>query len=377
MDGSIVDSRGEIRGVLHAPDGKATRVAVAWPIGARTISVRGDGVAIDVPVDGLTARSGGWRGGAVHLIWSDDAGASAVTVDEATSLLALEERATPGIAEAARAARAGARRTKGRFRLAVGLIAAVVALPFLALAFLLFHPDPLLDFVVPRLPTAFDREIGAMVRSQTEGAGNVVPDGPAAAAVDAIAARLLAHAPAHPYTFEFVLVRDETVNAFAAPGGFVVVHTGLLAHAASAEEVAGVVAHEMAHVLERHSVRQLVREVGFWALVAATFGSVDGLGGVVVDGARNLAQLDFSRDQERAADDLGYALLRAASLPTDGMVTFFERLAEDEPGVPALLSTHPGSAERAERLRARAREDGAPEVRPLDVDWVAVQASLR
>src|SRR5690606_30814505 len=129
------------------------------------------------------------------------------------------------------------------------------------------------------------------VKAHTEATGSVLADGPVVDAVRSIGARLLAHAPEHPFTFEFAVVRDETANAFAAPGGYVVVHTGLLERAASGEEVAGVLAHELAHVLERHSMRQLTRRAGLVALLSATVGPVDGLGGVLVDGAANLTDL--------------------------------------------------------------------------------------
>ena len=365
----------EIRGLLHTPDGRATRVTLEWRVGARAFSARGADVVVTAPIADLSITRGGWRGGAVHLAW-EDGGTHAVTIDDDESLVALETIAPPAIAEEVRAARLESRGTGRRFRAAVGCFGFLVSLPLLAILFLLFHPDPLLDVVVPRLPTSIDEKVGDLAEQQTLGTSAVLETGPARDAVSAIGRRLLAAAPPHDFAFRFVVIEDEVVNAFAAPGGFVVVHTGLLAAAGSAEEVAGVMAHEIAHVLERHSMRQLTRQVGFWTLVSVVLGSVDGISGVLVEGAAELAELDYSRDQERAADDLGAEIMRTAGLPLDGMIAFFDRLARTEAGGPALLSTHPASDERADRLRALA-ELPVADPRPLDLDWDAVRASLR
>jgi Zn-dependent protease with chaperone function len=200
--------------------------------------------------------------------------------------------------------------------------------------------------------------------------------GPAAAAVATIMERLEAAIEANPgYAFEVTIVNSDLVNAAALPGGKVVVYSGLLAEAGSAEEVAGVLAHEICHVLHRDSLRQLIGRLGGGALIALVLGGGD-LAGLAAQ-AGELDRLAYGRDQERAADRGGVALLARAGLPPRAVPAFFERLQAKEAGkLPEFLSTHPDTAARIAELRQLAADTPVAEPRPLAIDWNAVRASL-
>ncbi len=146
-------------------------------------------------------------------------------------------------------------------------------------------------------------------------------------------------------------------------------HTGLLAATHSPDEVAGVLAHEMTHVLERHTLRQIVFQAGLTTAARLLLGSGEGASDLLSGAASDLTTLRFSREQERAADQGALRLLRAARLPTSGLASFFGRLAHAGDAPPAWLSSHPDSAERAAAV-AVAR---APDETPLEIDWRAVQ----
>lgn len=199
-------------------------------------------------------------------------------------------------------------------------------------------------------PVSLDRSIGEMAWSQLAPDDRRCTDPGPLAYVEQLAAPLIA-AYEGPHRFEFAVVDDPAINAFALPGGFVTVHMGLLDAAESGEEVAAVLAHEMRHVTERHGLRRVARQMGGAVVLGMVFGAADlgALSGV----ALSLVGKSYDRDEEREADETGHALLVAAGIDPGGMARFFERLAAEGVSVPTLLSTHPGSAERSAAAVAR------------------------
>ena len=176
------------------------------------------------------------------------------------------------------------------------------------------------------------------------------------------------------YPYEFYVTEDKSVNAYAMPGGFIVVHSGLLALAGSADEVAGVLAHEVAHIERRHSLRGMAKSAGLYAVVALFFGDFGRLSGAAAD----LLNLKFSRDNERDADSAGLTLLVKAGLEPAPMAAFFRKMAAESVAVPAFLSTHPASEERFDNLdrAVKASPEAARATAPLAIDYPAVKAAL-
>jgi beta-barrel assembly-enhancing protease len=153
------------------------------------------------------------------------------------------------------------------------------------------------------------------------------------------------------HEFQFAIVDDPSVNAFALPGGFVTVNLGLLEKAETGEEIAGVLAHELAHVTLRHGTRRVLRQLGTFMLVNLVFGGTDiHLTAAVLTEVANTA---YGRDEESDADRAGIATLRTAGVDPLGMPRFFERIAKDpiNLALPTLLSTHPDPGDRAEITR--------------------------
>jgi predicted Zn-dependent protease len=218
-----------------------------------------------------------------------------------------------------------------------------------------------------------DTALAEATHRQLLASGLVVRDGAAREAVQRIGDRLLTAAPPHPFRFRFEVLQDPTVNAFAVPGGLVVVHAGLVADARMPDELAGVLAHEITHVLERHSLRQLLFQLGLRTSLGLLLGLPDGVADAVGTAAANLGGLQFSRDQEREADGGAVELLARARLPAAGLESFFERLARQEGRGLAIVSTHPPSAERAAALRRLLVERGTWPTDPLALDWERVR----
>ena len=167
-----------------------------------------------------------------------------------------------------------------------------------------------------------------------------------------------------------VYVHDHPIpNAFAAPGGGIVVHSGLLEFAESENEVAMVLAHELAHHAHRDHLEGIGRSLVLAVILNAVFGGNSGLDQLTGAGAQGLT-LKMSRDDEREADRLGLLLLDGRYGHVGGALDFFERAGDQPGGTPASwLSTHPLSSDRIERLRKEidANHYAVDATRPLQI----------
>src|SRR5919106_6222188 len=191
--------------------------------------------------------------------------------------------------------------------------------------------------------------------------------------------------------FEFFAMRDHTINAFALPGGFIGVHTGLISAAESESEVAAVLAHEVAHVTQRHIARMLGQQQQMQLPMLAALAAAILLGrsrpdlasgaAAAASGAAVQTQLSYSRDYEREADRIGFQALEAAGFDVSAMATFFEKLQRgmrvaDDGTVPGYLRTHPVTTERI--ADAQNRSSSLPYKQHLDSpEFQLVRAKLR
>ena len=176
-------------------------------------------------------------------------------------------------------------------------------------------------------------------------------------AIDRLVQRLSAARPSR-YRFRVTVVDNKTVNAFAAPGGYIVVFRGLIDHAAGADGFAGVMAHEMGHVIERHSMENLVKVLGTGFVMSALIGDTSGLGGIAANMAQSLATSKFSRDAEREADRVAVEMLNRANISGRGFQAFFQTLERKEGVEQATFgryfATHPATGERAQYVEGHA-----------------------
>lgn len=247
-------------------------------------------------------------------------------------------------------------------RLPLVLLAALIALPACESACGKAHE--LTESVGESLISVeLEQELGAQMAAQFRREVTLHPDPVVQRYIEDLGGELVAHAQGIPegMAFEFrVIDAPDVVNAVAMPGGHIYVFSGLLRAVDSEAELAGVLAHEIAHVAERHVVAQLVTAMGIQAIRALALGDEGGeLARVVADFATMGALGAFSRTAEREADTLGIRTLVAAGWDPRGYATFFEKLgatAARPDLVTRFASTHPDPAERAARARALAAE---------------------
>lgn len=225
----------------------------------------------------------------------------------------------------------------------------------------------------PHVPASWEERLGRTVSEHLAPEARRCTESTRTQALQEITATLTSVVKDSPHTFRVIVLNTPSMNALTAPGGYVVVFRGLLEKTRSAEELAGVLAHEFQHVLRRHATRALLRHASTGLLIAALSGDVSGAMTYGLESARILGELRYSRQDEEEADREGFRMLVAAGVDPAGMMTFFEAL-KTEPGtaaaLPPYLSTHPTAEGRMERLRSL-----DPPTRPvthrllLGLDW--------
>ena len=309
-----------------------------------------------LPIDGLVVRRGGHNDEQIFFEHPQHPGWSIYSSDPALGKDAVLA-ANPAFARQFRAVERSRKATPKP--VIIGL--ALLALFFGALVLLWMQKDRMAEYIADKIPISWETEFGDRVFAQFEAEGTMLTNSAWEAQVEKITSRLLPVVEKSGYEFKFHIMQDTNVNAFAIPGGHVVILTGLLEHAESAEEVAGVLAHEIAHVTRRHSLRNIVKSAGLIVVLQALVGDASGLMGIATEASRYLLQQKFSRDFEREADDTGWEYLLQANIDPRGMIRFFGKLKELMAAAGmgamedslALVNTHPASQERIERLNSK------------------------
>lgn len=155
-----------------------------------------------------------------------------------------------------------------------------------------------------------------------------------------------------PYRVHVTVVNDKTVNAFALPGGQIVVYTGILNKMTTHEQLAALLAHEFSHVQLRHSTRSIFRSLSGYILLSLVIGDMGGVTGTIMQHAEQLTTLGHSRKLEQEADNNGLDILKQNQLDPNGMLQLF-KLLEKEGGnnVSEWISTHPDLQKRIENVQ--------------------------
>jgi len=235
-----------------------------------------------------------------------------------------------------------------------------------------------------------EAQIGRGVVAQLRNAGAIMEDPLVTEYINTLGAQLAGHANDGDQSFEFFMVDDDAINAFALPGGFIGVNAGLILASETESEVAGVLAHEVAHVTQRHIARSvydsqrnsmlsMAAMIAAMLLGVATDAGGEAIGGVIsaTQAATMQRQINFTRANEHEADRVGIGTLSSAGFDPLAMASFFEKLGRryGRRGAPAILQTHPTSPERVADARERARQLPAVEVEN-SVGYEIVRARL-
>jgi beta-barrel assembly-enhancing protease len=256
--------------------------------------------------------------------------------------------------------------------LLVALVTALLASPILMPAFAI-GPEDLPDIGSPaEAAISLDDEyrIGMMITRGLRDTDQILDDPEVAQYIDSIGHRLSSGAQEGNRRFTYFVVKDTTINAFALPGGFIGVNAGLIMETHNESELAGVLAHEISHVTQRHIARSLLAQsktsiVSTAAMLAAILlGATSGAGDAAMAGiaaAQTLSlqqMMTFSRANEIEADRVGMGVLAQAGFDPNGMPAFFDTMARraggNESQIPAIVRSHPITSERIAESKSRA-----------------------
>jgi predicted Zn-dependent protease len=215
-------------------------------------------------------------------------------------------------------------------------------------------------------------QIGLMVLRGLRDQGLVLEDPEVTDYIQSLGNRIVAQIPDSEQRFTFFVVRESSINAFALPGGFVGVNYGLITATANESQLASVLAHEIAHVTQRHIARSIQAQgrstmASAAAMLAAILigmatGTPDAMqaGMAIAQGTAAQQQINFTRANEYEADRIGIGFLAAAGFDPNGMPDFFETIGRRSGisgiGVPELLRTHPVTSNRIAESRDRAAQ---------------------
>ena len=217
----------------------------------------------------------------------------------------------------------------------------------------------LVKYLAGKVPPDIERKFGDDVIQEMQSKGELLDDTNKTAMLAELAAPLIRVLPAGQNQLHFHICRDAEPNAFALPGGHVVVNAGLLSMVDRPEELLGVLAHEMAHVTQKHHFRKIISAAGPVIIFGVFLHSRSSLLNAVTGASGIMVFQGFSQDYEKEADDVGWQYLLAANVDPSGMITMFQKFQSYEGRLkigqllPQAFQSHPALSKRISRLQSR------------------------
>ena len=235
-----------------------------------------------------------------------------------------------------------------------------------------------------------ERRLGESIMREIRSDRSYYDDAEATDYISDLGNRLASRSRESRQDFDFFLVRDNQINAFALPGGFIGVNTGLVLAAQAESELASVMSHEIAHVTQRHIARMIAQQKQSALTSLATLAAallLSRVSGQATEAAIAFGtagsiqnQLNFTRDNEREADRVGLQILEQAGYDPRGMASFFERLQRAsrayDSSAPSYLRTHPLTFERIADMQNRTQDGGYRQI-PDSLEFQLIRAKLK
>ncbi|MCB0357423.1 MAG: M48 family metallopeptidase [Bdellovibrionales bacterium] len=243
----------------------------------------------------------------------------------------------------------------------VSLVITTALLILVTLSLFFVFKDSLVNGVVKMVPIKVEKKLGGIILNNLIGTQQLQKNSTANKELQNLLSPLFALGAAKGYEFNTFIVDDNSLNAFALPGGYLIFNRGMLLAAENVDEIFGVAAHEMSHVVKRHTLKQMVSSLGTYAIVRTFFGDVSGIVAVLADNSTFLLSRVYSRQAEEEADLNALFYLKQLQINPHGLIHFFEKLQKEHDrkikeleknGIPGtdlklnFLSTHPATEDR-------------------------------
>jgi predicted Zn-dependent protease len=245
-----------------------------------------------------------------------------------------------------------------------------VAVMVVAMLVLLFsNRTTIVRKIADKVPVEYEQKAGEQLFSLLSTGYKLIDDTLLNEQFNQIVAPLVGVVEDSDHKFSFYIINDTTVNAFALPGGKVVVNSGLILKSDNWNEIQGVLAHEISHVTLRHHVRGVINNQGFFFVVSALLGGYSDLVAVISGYGSRLESLMYSRRFEFEADNRAFDYMTRAGIDPQGMITFFEKLQKMHGdsinnNYTSILSTHPPTADRIDNLKEKVKTSTAQNLAP-------------
>ena len=355
-------------------DGRnATRHPITIQLTTTALHIlKADGNTIHWLYGEITQTQGAYEGEQVRLEYGTPL-PQTVIVEDATFLTAMQQAAASSATHFH-----GPRQRPLRVRLT---ILAGIALLGVTAGFYVWGIPGLATFLAPRIPASWEEQLGISVLEQLAPLANRCVDQNRLPAIESIVTRLSRAMPDSLYHIRLTVVDRPVMNAFALPGGQVVVFRDLLEATETPEQLAGVLAHELQHIYKQHSTRAIIEQASTSLLIAAVSGDFTGALAYGIEGARVLGVLRYSRLHEDEADREGLLLLQTIGIDPAEMIDFYHVMEAQHPHDSAALSylsTHPHTDDRIAKLTKLA---GGPSPHPVKLfsheEWKDLRSLCR
>jgi beta-barrel assembly-enhancing protease len=313
---------------------------------------RGEGAEIQIPLPRLTARFDDAGEGRIILHDSVQPDWTVTTTDRRV----LEFPEVPSLAELAEQIESQA--TRGELSRRMKIVVLFFVGAGLVLWLGMIATGTMVRAIVAKIPPEKEREFGSALLDEFKGELTFLDDTNQVAELTAMAQPLLRALPA-TQQWQFYLINEPSPNAFALPGGHIVVTTGLLRLVERPEELLGVVSHEVAHVTCKHGFRQAIASAGPFLVFQVFLSGQGGALGAVAGGSAILVSQSFSQEYEKEADDVGWDYLVKANIDPRGMIEMFRKLKDVEASestselIPKAFNSHPDMDKRIARLNGK------------------------
>ncbi len=229
---------------------------------------------------------------------------------------------------------------------------------FMLLALILFLAAGwTVDYLVSKVPTTYEKEMGNSILKEMEDELVFIKDTNAVRQIEQLAMRFIPESEQKRFAFKFYIIESEDPNAMALPGGNILVTSGLLGLLETPEELASVLAHETAHVSERHGLKHIVSRTGPYLLLRAFLRNDTGFLGAIGHGSGFLISQNFSQKYETEADAVGWEYLKRSDINPQGAITALRKLQQGhielDMRIVKALASHPPTADRIRRLEGK------------------------
>ena len=229
------------------------------------------------------------------------------------------------------------------------------------------------------IPIEVDVKLGEFVGESMDKEGPEVKEDVIVQPVQQMVDKLTANIE-EEWNFDVHVIDADIQNAYALPGGYIVVYTGLIEDTERPEQLAGVLAHEISHVTQRHGMSRILEAAGVAIMIDLALGNMEGIIAFGAEIFSASAVNAYSRDAETDADVEGLKLMVDASIDPTGMVEFFQIMEQEEDEltemIPMWMRSHPEHEERIVVLQAKIGALPMKDYPPLDMNWDAVKAEL-